>query len=122
MFFMFGVCCKYKDFFQMQGEWGGKREKGKAPSISPIRGSARLPLSDSSDNGSDSSDWSDWSDKQFSQQPFRLVRPVRLVRRLLKLPEKLTRGFLLKDGKILWVALSVKIFAAFLILQAGKVG
>ena len=44
----------------MQGEWGGKREKGKAPSISPIRGSARLPLSDSSD-------WSDWSDKQFSQ-------------------------------------------------------
>ena len=34
----------------------------------------------------------------------------------------MTRGFLLKDGKILWVALSAKIFAAFLILQAGKVG
>ncbi|MBB3702178.1 hypothetical protein [Alloprevotella rava] len=39
-----------------------------------------------------------------------------------KPPENLTRAFLLKDGEIFWLALSAKISAAFLILQAGTIG
>ena len=44
-------------------------EREKAPSTSPMRGSARLPLAWGSD-GSDFSDWSDpsdWSDLQYNK-------------------------------------------------------
>ena len=43
-----------------------KSAQGKAPSISPIRGSARLPLSNFSDklDRSDGADESDWTDRQ----------------------------------------------------------
>ena len=103
---------------------GGKlpQTKGKPPSISPMRGSARLPLKilERLYWSSEESDGSDQSDKQISQQNLGLVRPVRLVREHLKSPEKLTRAFLLKDGEILRVVLSTKISAVFFLFRERK--
>ena len=110
---------------------GGKlsASQGEAPSISPMRGSARLPLEilERLYWSSEESDGSDQSDKQLSQQNLGLVRqnlglvrPVRLVREHLKPPEKLTRAFLLKDGEILRVVLSAKISAVFFLFRERK--
>ena len=95
-----------------------KSVQGKAPSISPIRGSARLPLEilEWLYWISDQSDLSDSSDKQPLQQNLGSVRLVRLVQEHQKPPEKLTSAFLLNDGEIFWFTLSAKIFAAVLIL------
>ena len=104
---------------------GGKpsADQGKAPSISPIRGSALLPLEilERLYWSSEESDGSDQSDKQLSQQNLGLVRPVRLVREHLKPSEKLTGAFLLKDGEILWVVLSTKISAVFFLFRERKI-
>ena len=111
---------------------GGKlsASQGEAPSISPMRGSARLPLEilERLYWSSEESDGSDQSDKQLSQQNLGLVRqnlglvrPVRLVREHLKPPEKLTGAFLLKDGEILRVVLSAKISAVFLLFRERKI-
>ena len=96
--------------------------QGEAPSISPMRGSAWLPLEilERLYWSSEESDGSDQSDKQLSQQNLRLVRPVRLVREHLKPSEKLTRAFLLKDGEILRVMLSTKISAVFFLFRERK--
>ena len=103
---------------------GGKpsADQGKAPSISPIRGSALLPLEilERLYWSSEESDRSDQSDKQLSQQNIGLVRPVRLVREHQKPPKKLTGAFLLKDGEILWVVLSAKISAVFFLFRERK--
>ena len=103
---------------------GGKlpQTKGKPPSISPMRGSARLPLEilERLYWSSEESDGSDQSDKQLSQQNLGLVRPVRLVREHLKPPKKLTGAFLLKDGEILRVVLSTKISAVFFLFRERK--
>ena len=96
--------------------WKASADQGEAPSISPIRGSAWLPL-----EILERLYWSsDKSDKQLSQQNLGLVRPVRLVREHLKSPEKLTRAFLLKDGEILRVVLSTKISAVFFLFRERK--
>ena len=104
---------------------GGKPSagQGEAPSISPMRGSAWLPLEilERLYWISEESDGSDQSDKQISQQNLGLVRPVRLVREHLKPPEKLTGAFLLKDGEILWVVLSAKISAVFFLFRERKI-
>ena len=84
-----------------------------------LLGGKLLNWSDQSD-GSDKSDWSDCPDKQLSQQNLGPVRPVRLVREHLKHSEKLTGAFLLKDGEILWVVLSAKISAVFLLFRERK--
>ena len=100
---------------------GGKLSagQGEAPSISPMRGSAWLPLEilERLYWSSEESDGSDQSDKQLSQQNLGLVRPVRLVREHLKPPKKLTGAFLLKDGEILRGVLSAKISAVFLLFR-----
>ncbi len=102
--------------------WKASADQGEAPSISPMRGSAWLPLEilERLYWSSEESDGSDQSDKQLSQQNLGLVRPVRLVREYLKPPEKLTGAFLLKDGEILWVVLSAKISAVFFLFRERK--
>ena len=102
--------------------WKASADQGEAPSISPIRGSAWLPLEilERLYWSSEESDGSDQSDKQISQQNLGLVRPVRLVREHLKSPEKLTRAFLLKEGEILRVVLSTKISAVFFLFRERK--